>query len=90
MARRLRAGVAAEAWKREFLWRLDRERSRLLPQRTSGTGQDFRGFVFKGSGCKEENEWHTDWNVNWSISDVKSKVDPYSSYFDCSFSLSSF
>lgn len=56
VAGRLRAGVAAEAWKPEFLWRLDRERSRLLPQRASGTGQDFRGFVFKGSGCEGGEE----------------------------------
>ena len=39
---------------------------------------------------EEKNEWHIDWNVNWSISDVKSKGNPYSSYFDCSISLSSF
>lgn len=75
----------------EFLWRLDRERNRLLLQRVSGTGQDFRVLFLRGAGVREEeNEWHTDWNVNWSISDVKSKVNPYSSFFDCSISLSSF
>ena len=56
VTRRLRARVAAEPWKCEFLWRLDRERSRLLPQRASGIGQDFRGFVFKGSWCKGGGE----------------------------------
>lgn len=72
------------------LWRLDRERIGFSCKRVSGQEQDFRVLFLRGAGVREENEWHTDWNVNWSISDVKSKVNPYSSFFDCSISLSSF
>lgn len=50
----------------EFLWRLDRERSRLLPQRASGQGRILGVLLLRGAGVREEeNEWHTDWNGNW-------------------------
>lgn len=47
-------------------------------------------FLRGGGVREEENGQNTGWNVNWSISDVKSRVVPYSSFFSCSISLTSF
>ena len=92
VTRRLRARVAAEAWKCVNFCGVWIARGVGFSLRgLLGQGRILGVLLLRGAGVREEeNEWHTYWNGNWSISDVKSKVNPYSSFFDCSINLSAF
>lgn len=87
-----RARVAAGLWKRLFLWRVDHSGVGSSCPRLPGPGRVLGVFCFKvGGGVREEEHvQNTDWNVNWSISDAKSRVISYSSFFICSAGLTSF